>query len=157
MKRLIPFLALVFCLGFFSSARAADLVITAANVKQVSGVPQQYTAGATITAGQVVYLDSASSTVKLSKASSTTAIAAAVGIALNGASSGQPVIVLTSGQVTIGATTAAGTIYVVSANAGNIAPWADLVNPNVVTVLGYGASNTTDIVLSIIQTGVTHP
>lgn len=84
-------------------------------------------AGATITAGQSVYLDSTTSTVKLADADASAAAAAAIGIALHAALAGQPIRVQRTGDVTIGATAAmtVGTIYVVAATAGGIAPAAD--------------------------------
>ncbi|MDE2020267.1 MAG: DUF2190 family protein [Patescibacteria group bacterium] len=146
---------LAFCLVFASPVCALDLTITAANVAQVSGVPQQYTAGGTITQGQCVYLNSSNQVVGAK--SNASATAAVLGIALNSASTGQPVTVLTSGVITIGATTTKGTIYVVSAaNAGGIAPISDLATGNYLSIIGY-ANSTTQITLTINATGVTLP
>lgn len=146
---------LAFCLIFASPVCAVDLVITAANVAQASGVPQQYTAGATLTQGQCVYLNSSNQVVGAKANGATTA--PVIGIALNAASSGQPVTVLTSGVITIGATTTKGTIYVVSAaNAGGIAPIGDLATGNYLSIIGY-ANSTTQITLTINATGVTLP
>lgn len=145
----------VLCLCAQVELRATDLSITAANVAQVSGVPQQYTAGATITQGQSVYIDT-NNKAQLAKATSATTVPA-IGVALNSASSGQPIIVLTSGTINIGATVTVGTYYVVSAaNAGGIAPYADLANPNGITFIGYGSS-ASNITLTINATGLTHP
>jgi hypothetical protein len=86
----------------------ADLVITAANVLPgSSAVIKEGTAGAAITAGQVVYADSATNTYKLADCNSATAaVRSPKGIALHAAASGQPIAILTSGLITIGATVA---------------------------------------------------
>lgn len=116
----------------------ADLVITAANVvagtgaKKVSG-----TAGATITAGQVVYLDSTTSTYKLADTDSgTAAVRSPAGIALHAASASQPLTVLTSGPVTIGATVAVGDVYYLSGTAGGLAPFADVAAGDYPCIIG---------------------
>jgi hypothetical protein len=77
----------------------ADLVITAANVAAGAGSRKNTgTAGATITAGQVVYQDAADGKYKLADANSGTAAARApAGIALHGALAGQPLSILSRG------------------------------------------------------------
>lgn len=134
----------------------SDVSITAANVSLVSGSVATGTAGASITAGQSIYING-SNQVVLAEANGTVAQAAATGVALNSAASGQPVTYAVNGAtVNIGGTVAVGTIYVVSAaNAGGIAPWADLTTTEYVTVLGV-ASTTGKIVLNINATGVQH-
>ena len=134
----------------------ADITVTAANVKQVSGVPQTYTAGETITQGQPVYLDTNS---KVQPGVCTAAATATVvGIALTGASADQPCIVLTSGEVNIGGTVVVGTSYVLSATNtnGKICPWSDLVSTNKVSFIGYGKT-ATNIALDIQNTGLAIP
>ena len=107
----------------------ADLSITAASV--VPGSRARIlpgTAGATITAGQTVYLDSTTNTYKLADANSSAATAAVVGIAMNGASAGQPISVnVEDDDLTVGATLSmSAPVYVQSATAGGIAPSADI-------------------------------
>ena len=107
----------------------ADLTITATLVVP-GGAAVKLTgpAGATLTAGQAVYQDTAGLW-QLSKANGTAAQKAVVGITLNGGAINQIVTVQTGGTITIGATVAVGTIYVLSgAVAGNIAPSTDLVS-----------------------------
>ena len=106
----------------------AEVSITAANVVPVAGYSSTTgTAGATITAGQVVYRDAATSTLKLADSNASQAAANAVGIALHGASSGQPLIYQTAGDITIGGTIAVGKIYVVGATTpGALAEHTDL-------------------------------
>lgn len=134
----------------------ANLSITAANVaaqssaKTVDGI-----AGATIVAGDALYLDSADGRYKLADAngSGTTTIA---GVALNGASAGQPVKVLTEGMLSLGAILTVGAIYVLSATAGKIAPAADLATGHVVNVIGV-ATTTSLLKVKLIASGATTP
>lgn len=120
----------------------ADLTITAANVAAGSGAKKTTgTAGATITAGQVVYLDAADSKYKLADCDSATVAARSpVGIALHAASNGQPLTVLTSGPVTIGATVTGGVAYYLSGTAGGICPIADVASGDYVSIIGIATS-----------------
>lgn len=122
----------------------ADLTITASSVIAGSGAKLVHgTAGASITAGQVVYLDSADNEYKLAdNDSATAAVRSPAGIALHAAADGQPLTIISKGPVTIGATTAVGTVYILSATAGGIAPIADAASGDYVTVLGIGTSTT---------------
>lgn len=132
-----------------------DLTITAANVVAGAGSSKSTgTAGETITAGQAVYL--ASATKKYMKADANAATAEAreaVGIALNGASLNQPLTVLRSGPVTIGATMTAGTAYYLSDTAGGICPVADIGSGEYVCLIGL-ATSTTVLSVNIQYTGV---
>jgi len=137
----------------------ADLTITAASVAAGTGasVDRSRNAGASLTAGQAVYLDTSSNTYKLSDADSATAAARTVtGVALNAASSGQPVAVLTGGLLTVGATVAVGTMYTGSATAGGICPVADLTTGAYPTAIGWAVS-TTQINVVINASGVVKP
>lgn len=121
----------------------ADLTITAANVAAGSTAAKATgTAGVTITAGQVVYLDSATNTIKLADADASSATATCIGIALHASLAGQPISYQTDGTITIGATLTAGKVYVVSATAGGIAPSADLTTNWRTTILGVATSTT---------------
>ncbi len=135
----------------------ADLVITAADVNQVSGNEGRGIAGATITAGQSLYEDSTDSNkLKLADADAS-ATAACVGVALHAASSGQPIAYAKTGEVDIGATVAAGAIYVVSTTAGGVAPDSDLGTGDYVTIIGIGDSTTsTSIKLAINNSQIIH-
>ena len=130
-----------------------DISVTAANVVKGSGaVTQNGTAGATITAGQSIYLDTVAGTLKLADAD-VVASAAAAGIALHGASLNQPLAYQSAGQITIGGTVVVGTVYVVSITAGGVAPLADIASGDFVTVLGIGVT-TAIIALDIQVSGV---
>lgn len=132
----------------------ADLSITAANVlaganaKKTSGV-----AGETITAGQVVYLDtSTSSWKKADNNSATAAVRSPGGVALNGASTGQPLQVQTDGDITIGATLTAGVAYYLSDTPGGICPVADLGTGEYPSVIGI-ARSTTVLRIDFVESG----
>ncbi len=133
----------------------ADLTLTAANVLAGSNATTRLgTAGATITAGQVVYLDSATKTYKLADTDSATAAARSpAGFALNGASSGQPLMVLTDGDLTLGAVLTAGVAYYLSGNPGGICPVADVAAGDYPVVLGM-AKSTSVLSVHIVEAGV---
>ena len=112
-------------------------------------------AGASITAGQALYLDSATSTYKLADANASSATATVVGIALHAAESGQPIKLLTSGNITIGGTVAVGRVYVVSGTAGGIAPSSDLTAGWYTGIIGIGTT-TAIIAVTITLGGVAY-
>jgi hypothetical protein len=122
----------------------ADLSITAANVAAASSARTTTgTAGATVTAGQVVYLDSSDNKYKLAdNDSATAAVRSPAGIALHASLNGQPLTVLTRGSITIGATTAVGEVYCLSSTAGGICPVADIAAGDYNTIIGVGTSVT---------------
>jgi hypothetical protein len=144
-------LSLLGCLSLLSLSLlpvcAADLTITAANVTpSANAVIRSSTAGVAITAGQALYKDAtASYALKLADANSATAAARIVcGLALNSAAAGSPVnYVVTDPALVIGGTVANGTVYILSATAGSIAPLADLTTGMYAFVLGVGTSTTT--------------
>lgn len=119
-----------------------DVSITAANVVAGENASvERGTAGATITAGQVVYLDSADRRYKLADSNSATAAARAPrGIALNGAASGQPIAVQTAGDLTIGGTLTAGVAYYLSDSPGGVCPVADIGSGEYSVLLGMAKS-----------------
>lgn len=133
----------------------ADLTITAANVVAGSNAEtERGTAGATITAGQVVYKDAATNKYLLADDNSATAAARVPrGVALNGAANNQPLAVQTSGDITIGATLTAGVVYYLSDTPGAIGPVADLAAGEYPTALGI-AKSTTVLTLNITSAGV---
>jgi hypothetical protein len=118
----------------------ADVVVTATEVLADSGtITGDYTLGAAVTAGQVVYADSSDGgAVKPADADASLAAATAVGIALNGGADAQPCKVAIGGTLDPGFTVTVGTIYVVSDTAGGIMPAADLETGDYVGVLGVG-------------------
>lgn len=122
---------------------------------KVSGNVSYGTAGTTITAGQALYLDAATSTLKLCDGDLSAAAADCVGISLHGSLSGQPLQYQIDGTITIGATMTLGEPYFASATAGSIIPAADLASPNRTTIIGV-ATSTTVMTLKLYTSGVVH-
>ncbi|NBW09767.1 MAG: hypothetical protein EBR82_17260 [Caulobacteraceae bacterium] len=122
----------------------ADLSITAASV--IAGTDTRRdsgTAGAAITAGQVLAYDSSTATYKLADVNSASAWQRVpVGIALHAASTGQPILFQTGGQITIGATLTLGAAYYASGTPGGIRPAADNVTGDYPALLGIALSTT---------------
>jgi hypothetical protein len=148
MKHLLLALFLaISTLGF-----SADISITASAVVPSSNAVYKYaTAGATITAGQLCYLDTADldgngiGKAKLSDANGAAALRVVDGIAVSSASSGQPVVIVTYDPALVIAASGltANNILLSSATAGGIAPSADLTTGWYLTVIGVVKSGTT--------------
>lgn len=135
----------------------ADVSVTAAEVLPDSGsVLIDGILGATVTAGQTVYLDSSTSTYKLADANASALTSTVVGIAMNGGATGQYVRVCKSGTLDPGFTVTVGTIYVQSATAGGIAPAADLATGYYTTILGVGIT-ASQLRLIMVNSGVAVP
>ncbi len=135
----------------------ADLSITAANVVAASdAVILSGTLGETATAGQAVYLDSATKKLRLADADLSVTTAAAVGILLNGGSDDQPADYAIAGGIDLGATLGVTTIYVLSGTAGGIAPAADLATSDWATILGVGTA-ADNLKIGLIVSGVQVP
>lgn len=136
----------------------ADITVTPANVVTYAGGSYETgTAGATITAGQTLYKDSADDNkLKLADANASATTATVCGIALHAATSGQPIRYQTGGDVNPGATVTVGTIYVQSGTAGGIAPSADLLTGLYATILGVGIT-ASKIKLILYNSGVAVP
>lgn len=133
----------------------ADISVTPASVQPAAGsVSKRGIAGEAINAGQSVF-EAADGDIELCENDQAALEAAAVGIALNDAAAGQPIEYNITGDVTFNAVLAAGQIYIVGAAPGGIAPEADAVAGEFVTVLGVGTS-TTNLKMGILQSGVAH-
>lgn len=132
----------------------ADLTLVPASIIAGSNaIKESGIAGATITAGLVVYKGT-NGKYQLADADSATALVRApLGIALNGASDGQPLVVQRSGDITLGAVLTAGTAYYLADEPGMICPFADLATGDYVVLLGL-AKSTTVLGLGIQASGV---
>jgi hypothetical protein len=122
----------------------ADLSITAADVVAADGAvsSREYIAGATIAAGDLVYIDTANDNVlKLAQADGTALEATVLGIAMCGASTGQPCIVAVSGNLDIGASLTVGQVYILSTAAGKICPVSDLASSSFCSIIGVGTAS----------------
>ena len=111
-------------------------------------------AGEAITQGQSVYVDTAG-VVKLASKDLTIVEAAAIGIAVTDSAVNQPCEFMLAGSISFGSVLATGTVYIVGAAPGGIAPDADAIGTEFVTVLGVAISSTT-LQLKILQSGVAH-
>lgn len=137
----------------------ADLSITAANVlSSANAAPvKSYNYGATITAGQIVYLDS-NNKWQLTDADASSAgnnANSIVGVALVGGANNQPGVVATRDvYFTPGATLTNGIAYYASRNAGALCPVADVGAGNYATVIGI-ARSTTILNLNPTPSGIT--
>lgn len=120
----------------------ADLVIVAANVKNVDAIVQWGTFGATITQGKACYLDPADGKWKLGDANGASAdIRRVQGIALTGGSNGQVgAVAIPPGTIDLGTTLTVGEIYVLSATAGGVAPVADYASGMSPGIVGIGTA-----------------
>lgn len=103
----------------------ATISVTASQVLLISGPTADGIAGATITAGQGLYLDTSTNTWKLAQEDGTLAESGSggFGIALNGASAGQTLKVALPGAVVnlgAGAAVAVGKVLIVSGTAGSL-------------------------------------
>lgn len=149
MKHLFRLLALaaLFAPCALPSALAADLSITATNVIPSSAaVIQTGTAGEALTAGQLVYKKASDR--KFYKAdcdSATTEVRDVYGMAVTSSATGAPVsIVLEDPALAIAASGLTnGTIYLLSATAGGLAPAADATTGWYPTVVAIAKSGTT--------------
>lgn len=132
-----------------------DISITAASVAAGSNARKERgTAGATITAGQRVYLDTADSKYKLADSNGASELIRTTrGIALNGASDGQPLEIQRDGDITIGATLTPGTTYYASDTPGGICPLADVGSGEYYEVIGL-AKSASVLAMSLNYSGV---
>lgn len=125
----------------------ADIAITAANVlKSSAGSTATGTAGATITAGQCLYIDTGDSNkLKLADADGTSPANTVAGIALHAALSGQPITYVTADTgFTFGGTgtIATGALYLSDTPGGITQTIADLEAGDKVISLGVLTSTT---------------
>jgi len=137
----------------------ADVTVTEASVVPASGATIiTVTAGATVTAGQTGYKDTADSNQYKGGDADAQASAVAAGVFCTGAADEQPVVLCTAGSIVLGTAgcVTVGTPYVVSTNVGGICPWTDNASGDFITHLGIGTTSTT-ILLDIQSGGVAIP
>lgn len=140
----------------------ANLTITAANMIPVAGFGYEgtYLAGATVTRGAAIYLDTGATppSWKLADANGTALLAGSGGVAisLSDSVSGQPVVAMTSGDLGFGAILTKGEVYIVSATAGSICLHSDAATNDYITILGV-ASSTSNLKVRPWATGIQEP
>jgi len=133
----------------------SDITQTSANVKAMTGsTVSQHVAGATIVAGNLVYLDTGDGNKAKTCMTTTAATALCKGVAINNADDTDLLFILTAGDCDIGGTTVKGTVYTVADNAGKIRPNADNASGDFVTTIGVADGTTGVINISIDPTGV---
>lgn len=138
-------LALLTLLSLVPAARAVDLTITAANVvPSASATTIRRVAAVAVTAGQLVYVESATNQLKLADCDSASAeVRKVAGIAVTSGAIGTMIsVVVKDPALVLGATTAKGTIYTLSATGGGIAPVADITTGWYPHVIALGISTT---------------
>lgn len=115
----------------------ANLTITPANLVITSSQSLRYgISGVAIAQGDSLYIDLTDSN-KMKLAIATSAAASVfAGVAVCACAANQSVAYVPIGGLTIGSTLGLGLIYCVSATAGKICPYADLVTGNYVSVIG---------------------
>jgi hypothetical protein len=119
-----------------------DITITATAVLTSSGATvENGTAGATITAGQTVYLDESTGRYELSDADGAAALRRPRGIALHASADGQPLRIHKAGDLTMDGLTA-GVSYYQSPTPGGICPRADVLTGDYVCLIGIAKSTT---------------
>lgn len=118
----------------------ADVTITASAVlASATATTENGTAGAAVTAGQTVYLSPTTGRYELADADGAADLRRPRGIALNAAGIGQPLRIIKEGDLTMDGLTA-GVTYYQSPTPGGIAPRADVLTGDYVTVLGVAKS-----------------
>ena len=115
---------------------------------------QQGVYGATIAAGQPVYLDSTDNKWKLADSNDTAAKASVVGIAVTpGVDNGYGIIAGIGSVILVGTTMVVGQIYFVGQTAGSIVPSGDITTGDYVSKIGIALS-ATELLLGIEVSGV---
>lgn len=126
--RILSYLVALLAIFALAAAHATDLSITAGSlIPSSSAVTRDGVAGVAITAGQLVYKDTADNKIKLADANGASElIRTPIGLASNTAGIGQNVrYIVSDPDLTIGGTVSNGAAYVLSATAGGVAPIAD--------------------------------
>lgn len=120
----------------------SDISVTVGNVKWIRGVPPfKGTAGATVTRGQVAYLNTSTGKYGLADAD-TDAASEVAGVFLTDGYDGADCLIAPPGAVIDwGDDLDPGTIYVLSTTAGGVAPWDDLGDGDYVVVLAIGGGD----------------
>jgi hypothetical protein len=132
----------------------ADLSITPANVRGL-GDRNTGTAGAAINAGDVIRLNTSNQWVPAqSNSAVNSGNNATLAIALNSApAANMPVEFQLGGPINPGGTVAIGKVYVVSVNAGKMAPVDDIAGGEFISVVGVGQT-ASQLLLGFVKSGV---
>ena len=135
----------------------AELSVTPANVVATSTTRvARGTAGATITAGMPIYIDTAASDVLKPCDADVLASSVCAGIALHGAASGQPIQYAVSGDITFSTMTVGAVYFVSQTTAGSLCLDTDLLTGDYITVIGV-ATTATNLKLGITSSSAARP
>lgn len=131
----------------------ADLVPTQHIVASDRARAVNGTAGASISVGDLIYLDKASGKYLPADSASTADEAAVVGMAVTASALDEQFFYISATTVDLGAILTQGTFYYLSNNSGMICPFADLGAGDYVTQVGY-ATSTSLLNITVNATGV---
>jgi hypothetical protein len=140
-----------------------DLTIVAADVGMTTVSPslKTVTYGEAVDEGEAVYLKSSDGKYWLADASSTGTLetSTVAGVAITPGIADERGSIVTQGDFECGAATTEASVYVASpANAGGIAPVADLTTSNDwLTIIGFGLAGTNVMRVAITVTGLQVP
>ena len=130
----------------------ADYTISSIEVASSRSRATNVQAKVAITAGEAVYLDSATGKYDLADASAA-ATSVVAGIAVTDAAIDGYFLYVAAEEVDLGAILTAGDFVYLSATAGKLCPFADLVSTNVVTQIGH-ATTTSNLKINLVNTEV---
>ena len=130
----------------------ADYTISSIEVASSRSRATNVQAKVAITAGEAVYLDSATGKYDLADASAA-ATATVAGLAVTDAAIDGYFLYVAAEEVDLGAILTPGDFVYLSATAGKLCPFADLVSTNVVTQIGH-ATTTSNLKINLVNTEV---
>lgn len=115
---------------------------TASSVLASSVAPKTAIAAVALSAGELIYLDSATSNQARKSVNSSLAAAACVGMALNSCAAGQPVSYTDAGEITVqtAAFGSTGIVLVISSTAGQCESVADMSQGDYLTMIGFSVA-----------------
>ncbi len=130
----------------------ADYTISSIEVASSRSRATNVQAKVAISAGEAVYLDSATGKYDLADASAAST-ATVAGLAVTSADADGYFLYVASELVDLGAILTAGDFVYLSATPGKLCPFSDLVSTNVVTQIGH-ATTTENLKINLINTEV---
>lgn len=130
----------------------ADYTISSIEVASSRSRATNVQAKVAISAGEAVYLDSATGKYDLADAS-TASTATVAGLAVTDAAIDGYFLYVSAELVDLGAILTAGDFVYLSATAGKLCPFSDLVSTNIVTQIGH-ATTTSNLKINLVNTEV---
>lgn len=130
----------------------ADYTISSIEIASARSRATNVQAKVAITEGEAVTLDSATGKYDLADASAAST-ATVAGLAVTSADADGYFLYVSAEEVDLGAILTAGDFVYLSATAGKLCPFADLVSTNVVTQIGH-ATTTSNLKINLVNTEV---